>query len=266
MSDIARRVTEAKAPNLAIELQTVRPQIEAALPAGFPGGADRFLRIVLTAVRLAPDLAKCTPISVIGAAMQAAQLGLTPGALGEAWIIPYKNNKSGIYEASFQIGWRGMVALAGRSGMSVTGAIVYERDAFDYELGLEPRLYHKPGRGERGGSIYWYAIVRDKETRALVGFAVLDRAQVERRRSFSRSPNSPAWRDWFDEMALGKAAREALRFAPLTVELSVALASEETVRSNLEASAEELGEAWEPAYPEALETEQASPEQAPSES
>jgi recombination protein RecT len=171
--------------------------------------------------------------------MQAAQLGLTPGVLGEAWIIPYRNRHGG-YDASFQIGWRGMVALAARAQLRVTGAVVHERDEFDWELGLNPQLIHKPHKGDRGRATHWYAIVRDMDTGQLAGFAVLDRTMVEKRRKVSKSPDSPAWRDWYDEMALGKAAREALRFAPLTVEMGTAFASEETLRTDLGSSPDDF--------------------------
>lgn len=259
MAELAEQIDKASAAALErrpllTELQRMEGQIQAALPEHFPGGAERFIRIVTTAVRLAPELAKCTPVSLLGASMQAAQLGLTPGVLGECWLIPYKNK--GVQEASFQIGWRGMVALARRSGLRVTGAVVYENDAFDWELGLTPRLVHKPWQGEnRGKAIYWYAIVREASGE-LAGFAVLDRAMVEKRRRVSRSPDSPAWTNWYDEMALGKAAREALRFAPLTVEMGTALASEETVRTSLTAHPEEMAE-LEPLEPlEPLELQQ----------
>jgi recombination protein RecT len=245
---LSAQIETAKAPpaqrSLAVELRHAEPAIAAALPEGFPGGPERFVRIVLTAVRLNPDLAKCTAISTIGAAMQAAQLGLTPGMLGEAWIIPYRS-KTGTYEASFQIGWRGMVALAARARLRVTGAVVHEGDYFTWELGLEPSLVHRPVL-ERGKAIAWYAIVRDMDTGQLAGFAVLDRAMVEKRRKVSKAPNSPAWTEWYDEMALGKAAREALRFAPLTVEMGTAFASEEAVRTDLGGQAEDYAAPWQP--------------------
>lgn len=221
------------------ELEAARPAIEAALPRGFPGGRDRFERIVLTAVRLSPGLARCTPVSILGAALQAAQLGLTPGALGECWLIPYRNKDTGLEEASFQLGWKGLVALASRSGIRITGAAVHEADQFDYELGLEPRLTHRPAGGDRGAPVYWYAIARDANTGALVDFAVIDREAVEKRRKASKVPNSPAWREWYSEMALGKAARELARFLPMTVEMANAIASDGLVRRELTGEADE---------------------------
>jgi recombination protein RecT len=221
------------------ELTKARPSIEAALPPGFPGGADRFARIVLTAVRMNPDLNRCTVQSVLGAAMQAAQLGLTPGVLGECWIIPYKNRDTGLLEAQYQNGWKGLTALAWRAGFGVRAHAVHRGDRFSYSLGLEPGLVHEPADEDRGEAFKWYAVVTDRQTGRVAGFAVVDKAHVELRRQFGRSANSPAWRNWYSEMALGKAVREALRTVPMTTELAEALASEGVVRTTVEGQADE---------------------------
>jgi len=223
-----------------LEKPGVRQAVDAALPQGFPGGADRFLRVVMTAVRMNPDLNRCTVDSVIGAAMQAAQLGLTPGVLGECWLIPYKNRDTGQLEAQYQNGWKGLVGLAGRAGYDVAAHAVHEADEFDYAYGLEPYLVHKPAKGDRGAAEQWYAVVRRSDNDRVVGFAVVDKAHVEQRRQFGRSANSPAWRNWYSEMALGKAVREAMRTVPMSVELFVALASEGLVRTEVAGDAEDF--------------------------
>ena len=229
-------VARQQPTNVADALKTSKAAISRALPDGFTGGAERFARLVLTAVRLEPKLNQCTPMSVLGAAMQAAQLGLEPGVLGQAWLIPYRNRDTGHLEASFQLGWRGLVALAGRSGFLLSGGAVRPGDVFDYELGIHQRLRHVPDpyiEGDRPGELWW-SIARDRETSVVAAIAVLNRAQVEKRRKASKSPDSPAWRNWYDEMALGKAAREACRFLPLSVEMGAAIASDGTVRVELE--------------------------------
>jgi recombination protein RecT len=72
--------------------------------------------MVLSAISVNPVLAKCTPQSFLGAMMSAAQLGVEPNsALGQAYILPYKNK--GVYEAQFQLGYKGYIQLAIRSGM-----------------------------------------------------------------------------------------------------------------------------------------------------
>jgi len=212
--------------------KTNAPEILNALPSGYVGGADRFIRTVMTCVARDPNLLKCSPASIIGAAMQAAQLGLTPGVLGEAWLIPYGG------ECTFQLGYKGLVALAARAGISIQAHTVFEADQFAYELGLEPTLSHKPATGDRGKGIYWYAVARDRDTGRLLGFAVLDRHQVDKRRKANRG-KSPAWDQWYDEMALSKAVREVCRLLPLSVEMATAVASDGVVRQEIDAQPDE---------------------------
>jgi len=222
-------------PKQAIKnsVEVNKREILNALPDGYVGGAERFARTVLTCVARDPNLLKCSPTSIIGAAMQAAQLGLTPGVLGEAWLIPYGG------ECTFQLGYKGLVALAARAGVTIQAHTVYERDEFDYELGLTPTLHHKPAKGDRGKGEYWYAVARDRDTGALLGFAVLDRHQVDKRRKANRG-KSPAWDQWYDEMALSKAVREVCRLLPLTVEMASALASDGAVRTEIDAQPDEI--------------------------
>ena len=219
-------------------LERAANEVAAALPEGFPGGEARFRRIVMTAVSRDPNLLRCTPRSVIGAAIQAAQLGLTPGLLGEAWILPYGN------EASFQVGYKGLISLAARAGIRLEAHVVYRNDQFAYELGLNPQLRHVPASGDQGPAEHWYAIARRMEDGALMSFAVLNRAQVEKRRAASKSANSPAWKTWYDDMALTKAIREVCKFLPLSVEMATAIASDGAVRSDIAGHADEHVAEW----------------------
>jgi recombination protein RecT len=222
-------------PRLALkhEVERYTGEITRALPAGYPGGPERFARTVLTAVATdkTGNLVKCTPRSICGAALQAAQLGLSVGVMGEAWLVPYNG------EATFQLGYRGLIALAARSGIAITAHTVHAHDEFDYELGLEPKLRHVPARGNRGPSELWYAVARDRNTGAMLNFAVIDREYVERRRKANRG-KSPAWDQWGDEMALTKAVRAVCKFLPLSVEMAAALASDNVVRNDLSGDAE----------------------------
>jgi recombination protein RecT len=236
VAEPARSAAPAKVSPKALIRNAVevnRREIENALPQGYVGGPERFARTVMTCVARDPNLLKCTPTSIIGAAMQAAQLGLTPGVLGEAWIVAYRD------QATFQVGYRGLIALAARSGIVLQAHTVHERDEFTYELGLNPQLRHVPAIGNRGPSILWYAVAKDRANGDLLGFAVIDRDHVEKRRKSNRG-NSPAWQDWFDEMALTKAIRECCKFLPLSVEMATAVASDGVVRDQVAGQADEF--------------------------
>jgi recombination protein RecT len=143
------------------------PEIRRALPKHL--NADRMSRIALTAFRRTPKLGECDPRSVFAAVVQASQLGLEPDTLGRSYLIPYKVNKKvgnkweSHYECQFVPGWKGLVDLMNRSGQGSawTGA-VFNGDEFDYQLGDNPFVHHKPGDAAGDKLIYTYAIGRPK--------------------------------------------------------------------------------------------------------
>ena len=132
------------AQTIAAYLKKMGPEIEKALPKHMD--ADRMARIALTTIRTNPQLLECTVPSLMGAVMQAAQLGLEPGLIGHCYFVPFWNNKKKQREVQFIIGYKGMIDLARRSGHieSIYAHCVYENDEFEYELGLHPKLVHKP--------------------------------------------------------------------------------------------------------------------------
>ena len=89
---------------LQILLDKYKDQIAKALPSVLT--PERFARMCMTALSSNPQLCLCTPTSFLGAILNAAQLGVEPNTpLGEAYLIPYKNNKKGgIMECQFQLG------------------------------------------------------------------------------------------------------------------------------------------------------------------
>ncbi|MGN1098159.1 MAG: recombinase RecT, partial [Clostridia bacterium] len=127
---------------------------------------ERFTRIATTALTQNPALTKCTVQSLIGSLLTAAQLGLEPNTpLGQAYLIPYKtkvkteHGEQYIDQCQFQIGYKGLIDLAHRSGQlkSIEAHAVYENDEFEFEFGLEPKLKHKPAMTDRGNMVAAYA-------------------------------------------------------------------------------------------------------------
>ena len=151
-------VAKKKAPQSIQDYITVMaPAIKAALPSVMT--PERFSRITLSALSANPKLKECTPQSFLGAMMTAAQLGLEPNTpLGQAYLIPFRNH--GRLECQFQLGYKGLIDLAYRSGeVSIIQAhTVYENDEFQYELGIDPKLRHIPAKSNRGKPIAYYAM------------------------------------------------------------------------------------------------------------
>ena len=115
-----------------------KPQMALALPKHLT--ADRMARLALTAFSTNPALQMCTPNSIAASIMIASQLGLEPGVNGQGYLIPYKAT------CTFVPGWKGLVDIANRSGrVSVWTGAVFQGDDFDYALGDNPFIKHRPG-------------------------------------------------------------------------------------------------------------------------
>ena len=165
--------------------------------------------------------------------MQAAQLGLEPNTpLGQAYLIPYKNK--GRLECQFQLGYRGMITLAYRSGITITAHEVHENDSFDYAYGLDETLTHKPAMSDRGAVVGYYATYRTKDGNR--GFIVMSKDDVTAHmRKYSKAAGSSfsPWNTNFDSMAKKTCIKQLLKYAPLNTEFIRAAATDETIKSNI---------------------------------
>ena len=149
-NEIQRARPDAFQP-LMRALTTYKGEIEKALPRNTIDPA-RVMRLFASQVRKVPKLAACDPVSVVGAIVRVAQLGIDPE---RAYFIPYKT------ECNVIIDYRGLCDLVRRHPdiNDVYAETVYENDTFDVELGSHPRLIHKPMLlGERGKAIAYYAV------------------------------------------------------------------------------------------------------------
>ena len=211
----------------------MKPQIEKALPSVLTG--ERFTRMVLTAMSTTPELKECTPASFLGAMMQAAQLGVEPNTpLGQAYLIPYKNK--GRLECQFQLGYKGLIDLAYRSGeiTSISAHAVHENDQFDYSYGLEETLIHKPALANRGEVTSYYAVYHTKNGGH--GFLVMSADDIRQhmtKYSKAAGSNFSPWKTNFDSMAKKTVIKQLLKYAPIKTEFTRAIATDETIKSNI---------------------------------
>lgn len=214
-----------KKPTMMDFIKASEKQITKALPSAIT--PERFTRICMTAVTQNPDLGLCTPQSFAGAMLTAAQLGLEPNTpLGQAYLIPYNNGRTGTKECQFQIGYRGLIELAHRSGdlQSIEAHIVYENDEFEYELGLDPVLKHKPAMENRGNNEWVYAVYKLKS--GGFGFEVMSVEDINKHRDkysqAARRGFSP-WNDNWEEMAKKTVIKRVLKYAPMKSEFVTAM-------------------------------------------
>jgi recombination protein RecT len=237
----AVKLHQEREMNLKTYLDDRRGEIAAALPGSLAGhlGPDRMLRLVLTEIRQRPKLAECSPASVFGGAVMAAQLGLRLGEFNSAWLIPYSTKKG--MEAQLQIGYDGLRELVERSG-KVSGmhaCVVYEDDEWDLEL-APPKLYHKPARPKQPKSAKEAAeILKSRREEIVAAYAVAEMNdgtrrfawlwtyEIEHRRAASRAKDAGPWVTHYEQMAMKSAIRELCRNMPKSSELAAALTLED---------------------------------------
>ena len=105
-----------------------RPKFSAAIStAGYqklinntikdPVRAQRFVSAITSAVGVNPALQACDPSTILSGALLGESLGLSPSPqLGQYYLVPYWNKKKKCYDAQFQLGYKGYIQLALRSG------------------------------------------------------------------------------------------------------------------------------------------------------
>ncbi len=198
-------------------------QIARALPKVMT--PERFSRMVLTALTKTPKLADCTPQSFIGSMLTAAQLGLEPNTpLGQAYLIPYGN------KCEFQIGYKGLLELAHRSGeiKTLEARCVYENDEFNIEYGLNPNLIHKPCFKDKGELIGVYAVYHLNN--GGYAFEFMNKTEIEEHRNqYSKAYKraDSAWSTDFEAMAKKTVIKRLLKYAPLKTEFVRAVVEDE---------------------------------------
>lgn len=235
-----QEVRITKSMTIADMVKALEPEIKKALPSVIT--PERFTRMALSALNTTPKLAECTQMSFLAALMNAAQLGLEPNTpLGQAYLIPY-NNK-GKLECQFQIGYKGMIDLAYRSDsvQTVMAEAVYEKDLFEYELGLNTKIVHKPVLRERGEVIAFYAIF--KLNNGGYGFSVMskeDMDQYARQYSKSFGSSSSPWKNNYESMAKKTVIKQALKYAPIKVDFQKAMSLDESIKSELSVDMSEV--------------------------
>lgn len=108
-------LTQLTTPQKELKAMLDRDDMKAAFKRVLGENAGAFMASIVTAVNMNDRLKLCAPDSVVNSAMLAASLNLpVEASLGQAWIIPY-NSKEGP-RAQFQIGYKGIIQLALRTG------------------------------------------------------------------------------------------------------------------------------------------------------
>jgi recombination protein RecT len=185
---------------------------------------EALIRFALLDLQQNDKLRACDPATIYAGLLACAVTGLEPGALkGEAYLVPFGG------KAQFIVGWKGIVKQARRTReiVGLTSNVVFEGDTFELDLGTENRLRHLPLlRGDRGSIIGSYAIATFATGHREIEW--VDREDIDRVRAVAdKRGASPAWKDWYDQMARKTSVRRLGKRLPLGHDYYVGMAVEQ---------------------------------------
>jgi recombination protein RecT len=200
-------------------LDKLKPQLALALPKHLT--ADRMTRLAMSVFSSNPALAECRPHTIAASIMTAAQLGLEPNVNGQGYLIPYKGT------CTFVPGWKGLVDLANRSGRCTvwTGA-VFAGDDFDYGLGDNPFIRHKPGDEDDPDKLMFVYAVGRIRGQDIPVIEVWSMRKVWKHRDRYNKVGAKHYSNQQPEMYARKVPLlQVLKYMPQSIELTAALAA-----------------------------------------
>lgn len=205
------------------QLEKRSAQFQAALPAHIP--VERFKRVLLTAIQMNPKLATADRPTLFTSAMKAAHDGLLPdGREGALVIYNTKIKVNGVDRWVDAVQWMPMIGgirKKVRNSKEIAtwdAKVVYERDEFLYEDGLDLILKHKPYLdGDPGQVRAAYSVAKLKTGE--VSVEVMTKWQIDRVRAMSRAKDRGPWVDHYAEMAKKTVARRHSKVLPMSTDL-----------------------------------------------
>jgi recombination protein RecT len=208
------------------DVHRMENQFKMALPAHIP--AERFVRVLITALQNNPKLMLCTKQSFFNACMKCAQDGLLPDGR-EAAIVPFGEDDEGDGRGRTRGDLAGYMPMVYgiRKKVRNSGEIkeleahaVYEGDDFAYELGDEPFVKHRPkggGRTRKITHVYSIAVFNDgSKSRDVMPIEEVE----EIRKKYSRAKKGP-WSvpESYSEMAIKTVVKHHSKSLPMSTDL-----------------------------------------------
>jgi recombination protein RecT len=222
MTDAAQHQQVAKPPLVVIrdQFHARIGELRTALPAHI--SPERFVRVIMTAIQINPELAACERMSLWNAAMRCANDGLMPDGR-EAALVPFKG------KVQYLPMYQGLLKKFRNSGEFkwVTAGIVYQGEEYEHfidETGEHFR--HVPSDEPSPNIRRVYALATTIKGGSFI--ADLPLKDVNKRKAMSRATREDApWKQWPEEMMKKTAIRVLSKLLPMSSDLDALMKRDE---------------------------------------
>ena len=228
-------LVKSKKTNLTAYLTSdaVKSQINKVI-----GGAngDRFVSSIISAVQANASLKDCTSPSIVSAALLGYSLKLSPSPqLGQYYLVPFYNRKKGLSEAQFNLGYKGYIQLALRSGQykKLNVLAIKEGELINYnplDEEIEVKLIDDEEERENAKTIGYYAMFE-----YLNGFkktmywskAKMESHALKYSQGYKAKKGYTFWEKDFDSMAYKTMLRQLIsKWGIMSIDMQSALDSD----------------------------------------
>lgn len=229
MSDLEKKQTGLQKVSSFLNSESVKSKFSEILGSKAQG----FISSVLAVCSQNDLLKNATTESIYSASLMAATLDLPINSnLGFAYIVPYRDNKSGIVSAQFQMGYKGFKQLAIRSGQfsNLHAKVVYEGQKVDDDSFLG---YHFEWSKKSSDKVIGYAsnfvLKSGFESTYFMGIDELNKHAKQYSQTFKKGFG--LWATDFDKMCLKTVSKLHLNSgeAPLSIDMQRAVISDQSV-------------------------------------
>jgi len=204
------------------DLDKMAKDIQILLPKSIT--FDAFKRVTITALQENPELLAAERNTLFSACLNCAKDGLLPDGKEAAFVIfntniaPKGEEKKYVKRVAYMPMVGGLKKRIWACGEYTyfSAHPVFEGDSFDYCLGDNEYINHKPAMDNRGEVIAAYAIVKNKHGEYIR--CVLTREDIEKIRKSSKAKDDLYWAGWYDQMAVKSAVRKLAKDLDLSVD------------------------------------------------
>lgn len=205
--------------------------------------AKTFTASLISAVSTTPALRECDGMSIISAALLGESLNLSPSPqLGQYYMTPFKDNKTGTTKATFVLGWKGYYQLALRSGQyrNLDAVAVKEGELEDYnpltgEIKLNP--ISDPVAREHAKTIGYYAffeLTNGFKKQMYWSKEKMEQHALKYSQGYRAKKGYTFWEKDFDSMALKTMYRQLIgKYGIMSIDMQKAYANDTTIQPSV---------------------------------
>ncbi|KLV23050.1 phage RecT family recombinase [Niallia circulans] len=239
---------QVSAQNLGLKSLLNTPTMQKKFEQVLSKKAPQFMASILNLYNGDPGLQAAEPMSIISSAMVAASLDLPVDKnLGYAWIVPFYDSKKGVKAAQFQLGYKGYIQLALRTGQykNINVSPIYEgelkrwnRITEEMELDLDGKVSEKVI-----GYCGFFKLTNGFEKTVYWTRDEVEAHRIKHNKMKDKKAMNNVWKSDYDAMAMKTVVRNMLsKWGILSVEMQKAVSEDENEERELKDITDEVDE------------------------